>query len=45
MRIQEERGKKLKDFDKGVEESEEIKKISRDVEQFATQFDLPGLKI
>jgi glycine hydroxymethyltransferase len=42
LRIQKERGKKLKDFNKGVEESEEVKKISSDVEQFARQFDIPG---
>jgi glycine hydroxymethyltransferase len=45
LKIQKAKGKKLKDFDEGILESDEVKKISQDVEEFANQFDLPGLTI
>lgn len=41
--IQEKHGKKLVDFVKGLEESEELKKLATEVRQFATQFSIPGV--
>lgn len=41
--IQEKYGKKLVDFVKGLEESEELKKLATEVRQFATQFSIPGV--
>jgi len=45
LKIQNERGKKLNDFIQGVEESEEVKKINKEVEEFARQFEWPGLEV
>lgn len=45
LRIQQGRGKKLSEFIQGVQESDEVKKISNDVEEFASQFEWPGLTI
>jgi len=36
-------GKKLVDFVKGLEESEELKQLGKEVQQFATQFSIPGV--
>ena len=44
IRIQNEYGKKIIDFQKGVHESDEVKKIWKEVEQYAIQFDWPGLE-
>ena len=41
--IQEKHGKKLVDLVKGLEESEELKKLATEVRQFATQFSIPGV--
>lgn len=41
--IQEKYGKKLVDFVKGLEESEELKQLGKEVQQFATQFSIPGV--
>lgn len=41
--IQEKYGKKLVDFVKGLEESEELKQIAKEVNTFATQFSIPGV--
>lgn len=41
-KIQETSGKKLKDFQDGLEKSEDIKQLAKEVEKFASQFDIPG---
>lgn len=41
--IQEKYGKKLVDFVKGLEESEELKQLADEVRQFASQFSIPGV--
>ena len=41
--IQEKYGKKLVDFVKGLEESQELKQLAAEVHQFATQFSIPGV--
>ena len=40
--IQETSGKMLKDFVVGVEKSEEVKELSKDVQEFSAPFYLPG---
>lgn len=45
LRLQNEFGKKISQFEQGVADSEVVKKISQDVEEFARQFDYPGLQI
>ncbi|CAI2368499.1 unnamed protein product [Moneuplotes crassus] len=45
LKIQNERGKKLSAFKRGLTESDEVKKISQEVRDFARQFELPGLQI
>lgn len=40
--IQSTSGKKLKDFQDGLEKSTEIKQLAQEVEKFASQFDIPG---
>ena len=41
--IQEKSGKKLVDFVKGLDESEELKKLGDEVKAFATTFSIPGI--
>lgn len=41
-KVQETSGKKLKEFQEGLEKSEDIKKLAKEVEEFASQFDIPG---
>lgn len=41
-KVQENSGKKLKEFQDGLEKSEDIKKLAKNVEEFASQFDIPG---
>lgn len=41
-KIQEEKGKKLKDFKLGLKESEDIKQLATEVNCFASQFEIPG---
>ena len=41
--VQEKSGKKLVDFVKGLEESEEVKAMGEEVTAFAKQFSIPGL--
>ncbi|CDW80992.1 serine hydroxymethyltransferase [Stylonychia lemnae] len=41
-KIQETSGKKLKEFQEGLEKSAEIKQLAQEVEKFASQFDIPG---
>jgi len=43
LRVQEKAGKNLKEFVKVLEGDEEIQAISKEVEEFASQFELPGL--
>jgi glycine hydroxymethyltransferase len=43
VRVQEKSGKNLKDFMPVLESDEEIIKIGKEVEEFATQFYLPGI--
>jgi glycine hydroxymethyltransferase len=45
LKIQQGKGKKLSEFVQGVQDSDEVKKISSDVEEFASQFEWPGLSI
>ena len=45
IHIQKLKGKKLSDFVEGVKESNEAKKISKEIEEFAVQFKYPGLSI
>jgi hypothetical protein len=40
--IQAQSGKKLKDFQDNLAKSEEIRQIAHEVEDFASQFDIPG---
>lgn len=40
--IQKEKGKKLVDFRKGLNESQEIIDLAHEVNTFASQFDIPG---
>lgn len=40
--IQEKSGKKLKDFEDSLKKSEEVRTLGNEVEEFATQFDIPG---
>ena len=40
--IQATKGKKLKDFNIGLTESKEIKALNTEVNNFASQFDIPG---
>lgn len=45
LKIQSGKGKKLNEFVQGVEESDEVKQISNDVAEFASQFEWPGVTI
>lgn len=40
--VQSTSGKKLKEFQEGLEKSDEIKNLAKEVESFASQFDIPG---
>lgn len=42
LKVQDERGKKLGDFKKGLDESKELKALGKAVHDFATQFEIPG---
>lgn len=41
--IQAQTGKKLVDFVKALEESEDVKKLGQEVQAFASQFSIPGV--
>lgn len=41
-KIQETSGKKLKEFQEGLTKSQDIVKLGKEVEEFASQFDIPG---
>jgi glycine hydroxymethyltransferase len=43
LKIQEEKGKKLKDFELGVQGNKDIEALRKDVESFATAFGYPGI--
>jgi glycine hydroxymethyltransferase len=43
LKIQEEKGKKLKDFELGVQGNKEIEALRKDVEAFASAFGYPGI--
>lgn len=43
VKIQEEKGKKLVDFVKGLEENQELAEIAKEVNAFACQFSIPGV--
>merc|ERR1712056_164275 len=43
LRIQKEKGKKLKDFEEGLKDCKEVLALKKDVETFATGFGYPGL--
>merc|ERR1719356_828669 len=43
LKIQKEKGKKLKDFEEGLEKCKEVLELKKDVETFATAFGYPGL--
>lgn len=43
LAIQEKSGKKLVDFVKGLEGSEDVKKLGDEVKAFASKFSLPGV--
>jgi glycine hydroxymethyltransferase len=43
LKIQEEKGKKLKDFELGVQGNKEIEALRKDVESFASAFGYPGI--
>jgi len=40
--IQKEKGKKLADFRKGLNESKEIEQLADEVNKWASQFEIPG---
>lgn len=42
LNIQKERGKLLKDFNKGLVNNKDIEALKADVEKFAGSFDMPG---
>merc|ERR1712078_770235 len=42
LKIQAEKGKKLKDFELGVKDNKEVEALRKDVEAFATGFGFPG---
>jgi len=43
LKIQKEKGKKLKDFETGLEENVDIKALRSEVEAFAVKFGYPGI--
>ena len=43
--IQKEKGKKLKNFQVGLKESKDIETLAKEVEEFASQFDIPGIDV
>merc|ERR1719163_789107 len=43
LKIQEEKGKKLKDFEAGLAENEEVKTLKAEVEAWASKFGYPGI--
>jgi glycine hydroxymethyltransferase len=43
LKVQEAKGKKLKDFEAGLEGNEDIKKLREDVEIWAVKFGYPGI--
>ena len=45
LKVQESTGKNLNDFLKVIAESEDIKSISKEVEEFSVKFYLPGFEI
>ena len=40
--VQDKSGKKLKEFQDGLSKSSEIQALAKEVEDFASQFDIPG---
>nr|PNR48167.1 hypothetical protein PHYPA_012642 [Physcomitrium patens] len=45
LKVQKERGKLLKEFNRGVENNEEIAVLKKDVEKFSMTFDMPGFDV
>lgn len=45
LRIQEKSGKKLKDFEAALEGNAELAALKKEVEAFATQFNMPGFDV
>ncbi|KAK4404052.1 Serine hydroxymethyltransferase 4 [Sesamum angolense] len=45
LKIQQEHGKLLKDFNKGLVNNKDIEELKADVEKFASSFDMPGFKM
>jgi len=43
LKIQSDKGKKLKDFELGIKDNKDIENLRKDVEAFATGFGFPGL--
>ena len=45
LKVQKEKGKLLKEFNKGVEKNAEIAALKADVEKFSMSFDMPGFDV
>ncbi|KAG0559261.1 hypothetical protein M758_10G089800 [Ceratodon purpureus] len=45
LKVQKERGKLLKEFNKGLENNEELATLKADVEKFSMSFDMPGFDV
>lgn len=45
LKVQKERGKMLKEFNKGLDNNEEIAALKKDVEKFSMSFDMPGFDV
>uniref|UniRef100_A0A0A9DKE8 Serine hydroxymethyltransferase n=1 Tax=Arundo donax TaxID=35708 RepID=A0A0A9DKE8_ARUDO len=45
LNVQEEHGKLLKNFEKGLVNNKDIENLRLDVEKFATSFEMPGFKV
>ena len=43
LKVQEEKGKKLVNFKKGLIDNPDIEELSAEVKEFASRFELPGL--
>jgi glycine hydroxymethyltransferase len=45
LNVQEEHGKILKDFKKGLVNNQDIETLRAEVEKFATSFEMPGFRV
>jgi glycine hydroxymethyltransferase len=45
LNVQEEHGKLLKNFEKGLVNNSDIENLRADVEKFATSFEMPGFRV